>query len=66
MDPKIIGYCCRRHDHERFEIPRMPCNIGSGDLKGETDVRRLFIHRHPTVYPPAVLRQNVIRVTKLG
>ena len=31
----------------------MPCSRGSGDPKGETHVRRLFIHRHPRVYPPA-------------
>jgi hypothetical protein len=49
MDPKVIGYFCRRHDHERFEIHRMPCSRGSGDPKGETHVRRLFIHRHPKV-----------------
>jgi hypothetical protein len=53
MDPKVIGYFCRGHDHERFEIHRMPYSRGSGDPKGETHVRRLFIHRRPKVYPPA-------------
>ena len=53
MDPKVIGYFCRGHEHERFEIQRVPSSTGSGDPKGETHVQRLYIHRRPKVYPPA-------------
>ena len=76
MDPKVIGYFCRRHDHERFEVHRMPFLAEGQETRKEkhtcggglsTGTLR-FIHRHASQLDatPACARERFNRDSKTG